>query len=142
LGALGKFGGGLCFEGLRNSIAIEIDIYKNSANGDPTDPHIAIMRNPTPTGTNCPSHSSCQLGSLYLTPSATNGYKHRVNVTYNSPNKNIKVYYDSVLAITQTLDLNQYIVGGWDGWVLGPLQGLVGRSIWFTPGNFLLKVLN
>ncbi len=116
LAALGDPGQGLCYEGIRYCVAVEIDIFHNGDNGDPNVPHIAIMRNPSPGGQDCSRHSSCQLGSLYEAPDVTNGRKHMVNVTYNAPSKNIKVYYDSALAINETLDLSAYIIGG-VGWM-------------------------
>ena len=86
-------GGGLGYQGAPvNSVAVEIDIFKNSF--DPDNSHIAVL-----SGGSISTHLS--LYSVTVRPSGN------LAVTYSS--KTLYIYHNNILIITYPIDLNSII---------------------------------
>jgi hypothetical protein len=86
-------GGGLGYQGApSNSVAVEIDIFKNSY--DPDNSHIAVL-----SGGSVLTHLS--LYSVTVRPSGN------LAVTYSS--KTLYIYHNNILIITYPIDLNSII---------------------------------
>lgn len=99
--SVGSQGGGLGYQGIQPSIAIEFDTWENRENNDPFYDHIAIQRNGSVF------HRGADLlagpiGILGGNANAEDCMFHKIRITWN-PNSNImRVYVDCNLRLTYT----------------------------------------
>lgn len=109
--ALGGWGGGLGYRGIKNSVAVEFDTFQNSP--DPNNNHLAVV-----VGGNPDVHS------VYGTPSIPlYGRPFDARVVYDADAKSLSVYVKPFrsgepeqLVITETIDLAT-AAGGSSAWV-------------------------
>ena len=111
-----------------NSLAIELDTFRNSEYSDPNANHIAVQScgpnnsstltpNSADHGYICPNGSVANLGlqSLPSGLSLSDGLTHTITVNYVSPGSctsacdNLSVYLDSTLILQTTVDLTQQL---------------------------------
>lgn len=109
-------------ESIQNSLAIELDTYKNSDYGDPDANHIAIQSCGTATNSAdhnyiCPNNTSAKIAlqSLPQGLSISDGNVHTITVNYVAPGNcngncnNLQVYFDSTLILQATVNLPQLL---------------------------------
>lgn len=102
--ALGEAGLGIGYRGLRPSLGIEFDTYRNLELGDPDMDHVALVRDGIAdhrlnTGFGPPVQLST------LSRNAKDGRDHRVRVAYDAPTRRLEVFVDCVPRIGQFIDL-------------------------------------
>jgi uncharacterized repeat protein (TIGR01451 family) len=95
LSAIGLGGGGIGYDTIPNSLAVEFDTYANGEFNDPNANHVAVQS--CGTGPNSVTHSSgefiapCQLGinSSFVLPNEgflSDGSQHTATISYTPPN--------------------------------------------------------
>jgi hypothetical protein len=112
-----------------NSLAIELDTYKNTGYGDPDNNHIAIQScgpnnsqiltsNSADHTFQCPNNAPAKLAlqSLPAGSSLWDGNPHTITVNYLPPTEscspncnNLSVFFDSVLLLQTSVDLTQQL---------------------------------
>ena len=110
-----------------NSLAIELDTFKNSGYNDPNGNHIAVQSCGPLNATNAPNSADhnylCSNGSpaklaLQSLPSGlslTDGLTHTITVNYLPPGtctsscNNLSVYFDSTLILQTTVDITKQL---------------------------------
>jgi hypothetical protein len=109
--ALGGWGGGLGYRGIRDSVAVEFDTFQNTP--DPSSNHLAVV-----LGGNPDRHLALAESSVPLF-----GRPFVARVEYDAPAKNLKVYVKSLKALAveqlmldQTVDLTAS-VGADSAWL-------------------------
>ncbi|WIM93326.1 L-type lectin-domain containing protein [Actinoplanes oblitus] len=102
--ALGGWGGGLGYRGLKRSVAIEFDDYQNGP--DPSDNHVGLVVN------NNPDHHLATAAA----PVPLFGAPFRARVVYDSPARNLRVYLggpggeaEPHLILDRAVDLSRYV---------------------------------
>lgn len=109
---LGIGGGGLGFEGLPNSFAVEFDSYQNTnPNQDPWFDHIAFLKN----GVN--NHGSANNLAGPVQANATNANiednaNHQVRMVWDAPSMTFSCYFDCNLRLSATIDMVNSIFQG------------------------------
>jgi hypothetical protein len=114
---------------IRNSLAVELDTFKNVSYGDPNGNHIAVQscgpNNPTTLSPNSADHNylcadgkpaRLALQSLPAGVSLSDGKTHTITVNYLPPASgctsncnNFSVYLDSTLLLQTTVDITQQL---------------------------------
>lgn len=102
----GTNGGGLGYEGLSPSIAVQFDDFQNAPHGDPAEDHIAVMRNGSVN-----HNSADNLAGPLALPNLQDCNDHCLNVSWNPSNKKLTVTLDSV-TLTYSDDIVNNIFGG------------------------------
>ncbi len=77
--AIGGGGGELGYDGILNSVALELDVYGNGGSSDPTANHISVHTNGS--GANTVSHFN-SLGATSLVPLLNDGAVHTIRLEY------------------------------------------------------------
>ncbi|MEU4624109.1 L-type lectin-domain containing protein [Actinoplanes sp. NPDC023801] len=109
--ALGGWGGGLGYRGIRNSVAVEFDIYQNQP--DPSGNHLAVSFSGNPD-----RHSSAAESSIPLY-----GKPFQVRVRYDADNWRLQVHVRALTpGATEELMLDQEVslsdrIGTTSGWI-------------------------
>jgi hypothetical protein len=97
--ALGDSGGGIGYQGLRNSLAVELDTFWNG--DEPADNHVAVHsagQDPNSAG------RAALLGQPAVVDSIADGQTHHVRVVY-VPGK-LEVFVDDITTPTLVLDVD------------------------------------
>jgi len=107
--SIGSTGGGLGYEGISPSLAIEIDTYQNG--WDPSFDHIALMSN------GVVSHNTVNNLAGPVTALASGGNiedatEHLMRVVWAPATNTLSVYMDGDLRLDQTTDFVNTIFGG------------------------------
>lgn len=109
--AMGTGGGGMGYETLNNSVAIEFDTWQNANIGDPVNDHIAIVSN----GSNDHGTINNLAGPIQASPLTTNiedGADHPMRVTWDPVTTELKVWFDCSLRLTYTGNIVNDIFAG------------------------------
>jgi len=93
LNTIGHYGYGVGYDGIPNSIVVELDNYKNAEFGDPDDRHISIHTRGAQANS---ANEIYSLGRVSVS-NLKDGNAHDVLVRYR--NSTIQVYYDGSLLI-------------------------------------------
>jgi gliding motility-associated-like protein len=106
--SVGSSGGGLGYQGITPSLAIEMDTYQNGGFGDPVFDHIAIMSN----GVN--NHNSTNNLAGPVAALSGNGNLedcnwHDLRITWDTSTYTLRVYLDCSLRLTYTGNIVQNI---------------------------------
>ncbi len=100
----GSSGGGLGYEGIAPSFAVEFDTYNNGSH-EPVQDHLAIIGNGNASGVH----------NTYSTPfevQMEDGQWHTARFVWNAASKNFQVFYDGTRRHNITVDLKANIFGG------------------------------
>ena len=116
-GEIGSGGGGIGYQGIGNSLAVEFDTYLNSERGDPDNHHLSIHLNGDSFETNA-------IGSTSI-PDVRDGNAHTARIEYDGPSNahQMRVFLDNTLVLTVTANLPEILPN------LGPMA-----RIGFTAG--------
>ncbi len=112
--AIGLSGGGIGYEGIPNSLAIEFDTFSNDSTQienyfDPNGNHIAVQTNNS--GTNSSKHKpGLVLGiNTNIMPLLTNGTVYYVKIIYEEKQKTLEVYFDTTKEFAEpTLKIDNF----------------------------------
>ncbi|MEU4693668.1 L-type lectin-domain containing protein [Actinoplanes sp. NPDC023714] len=112
--ALGGWGGGLGYRGVKNSVAVEFDDFRNV--GDPAGDHVGLVLNNNPD-----FHAA-----VAETPEPLFGRPFRARITYDAGSHRLTVAVDGRQLIQQTVDLAAHLGGNlaWAGFT-----GATGESV-------------
>ena len=105
---IGNVGGGIGYEGIAPSIAIEYDTWDNGVpNDDIPEDHTGLYVNA--------DHANPLLGSVPLDPTGINvedGNYHNTRIVWDAQLYELKMYFDGVLRLSQTVNLIDDVFGG------------------------------
>lgn len=101
----GFWGEGMGFAGLRPSLGIEFDTYRNYHLGDPAEDHLAIMANGET------HHAQTLVGPIVL-PNLENCERHPMRILWNPDDQKLQVYLDDELRAVYDGDLVNTIFRG------------------------------
>ncbi len=109
--ALGNTGGGIGFEGFSPSFGIEFDTYQNTSYDDLTFDHVAMFRDGS---VNHRSNNalSTQVSALKSQANIEDGKEHLVRIKWDASRKNITLWFDCELRLTEKIDLIDEIFDG------------------------------
>ncbi|MDZ4680839.1 MAG: T9SS type A sorting domain-containing protein [Saprospiraceae bacterium] len=105
---LGSLGGGIGYQGIAPSLAVEYDTYQNSVeNNDPIQDHIALQRN------GVLFHAApSMLAGVSLLPNIENGANHSTVISWDAGAQVLSVLFDGVLQFSYNGDIVADIFGG------------------------------
>ncbi len=104
--AIGGAGGGIGYDGISQSLAVEFDTYLNQADlGDPNANHIGVQSNGA--AANSAHHGTgADLGiASALASTLADGNLHDAKITYGGTAKTMTVFLDSTMVLTTAVDL-------------------------------------
>ncbi|WP_292892492.1 L-type lectin-domain containing protein, partial [Nonlabens sp.] len=108
---IGNLGGGMGYEGIPNSFAVEFDTWQNGQLGDPTFDHIAMVS----AGINNHSVAQNLAGPVVASATSNNvedGQEHAVRIEWNGATETMSVYFDCSLRLSYTGDLINQVFAG------------------------------
>jgi len=98
--ALGGGGGGIGYDGIPNSLAVEFDTWQNFEHGDPNDNHVSIHTLGTSSNS---ADESASLGLSSSIPNLSDGSIHSAGITYVPGSLSLSV--DGATVLTVSVDL-------------------------------------
>ena len=107
--ATGNAGGSLGYDGIANSLVVELDTFNNGVGfGDPNGNHVAVHSRGTAANGPGPAGDSL-LGAAPLTPLLQDGQVHEARIAYGDGT--LEVYVDNMTtpALTVAVDLDQLL---------------------------------
>lgn len=107
----GDTGGGLGYDGISSSMAVEFDTWQNAERGDPTYDHIALISN----GSTFHTVTSNLAGPVQASSTSGNiedGNDHLITIIWTADTQTFKVLFDCSERITYTGDLVNNVFGG------------------------------
>lgn len=103
---IGSQGGGIGYENVRPSIAIEIDTWQNQENNDPAFDHISIQRDGT-IQHNVPNNLAGPVSAILNNNNIEDCQWHAFTIRWDAVNKVLSAYIDNQLRVSTTIDLIQ-----------------------------------
>ena len=104
---LGSLGGGLGYQGITPSLAVEFDTWQNAS--DPVQDHIGLMKNGNTTHG---GGGASTLQGFNLLPNLENGVFHTLKIEWKAITQNLKVTLDGITQINYTDNIVANIFGG------------------------------
>ena len=104
---LGSLGGGLGYQGITPSLAVEFDTWQNAS--DPVQDHIGLMKNGNTTHG---GGGASTLQGFNLLPNLENGVFHSLKIEWKALTQNLKVTLDGITQINYTDNIVANIFGG------------------------------
>ena len=108
---IGNVGGGMGYEGIANSIAVEFDTYQNNVLSDPFFDHIAIVSG----GNNFHTSAQNLAGPIVASATSNNiedGQEHDVRIEWNAATTTMSIFFDCNLRLSYTGDLINQVFAG------------------------------
>uniref|UniRef100_UPI000AF70A0B L-type lectin-domain containing protein n=1 Tax=Kordia jejudonensis TaxID=1348245 RepID=UPI000AF70A0B len=108
---IGNPGGGMGYEGIGNSLAVEFDTWQNNELGDPFFDHIGIVSN----GNNNHNAGTSLAGPIQASATSTNiedGVEHIIRIEWTAATTTIDVYFDCVLRLSFSGNIVNTLFGG------------------------------
>lgn len=124
--SVGSSGGGLGYQNVNPSLAIEIDTYYNGGNTDPTYDHIGIQRNGD-VNHGTANNLDGPVGALPGNANIEDGQEHLLRVVWNAITQTIDAYIDGDLKVSYTGDIVNNIFSG-DNTVFWGFTGSTGGA--------------
>lgn len=115
---VGQVGGGLAYQGIMASIAIEFDTYQNSERGDPSEDHIALISNGS-TDHAASTNLAGPVSALSTSPNIEDNQFHEVKISWEASTQTFKVIFDCEERISYTGDLVNNAFNGESGIYFG-----------------------
>ncbi len=112
--AIGPMGGGLAYDQMPNSLALEFDTYQNGGFSDHNNNHLAVQSGLN-GGPNSCNHASPQ--ALWINndiPNISDGAMHRADITYFGGKFHVDI--DGSMYLDMPLKLDKYVTGG-SAWI-------------------------
>lgn len=104
---LGSLGGGIGYQGITPSLAVEYDTWMNTENNDLSQDHIAIQQN------GVLFHGPPNiLAGLALLPNIENGAYHSTVIQWDADLQSLSVYFDGMIEVLYNGDIVADIFGG------------------------------
>ncbi|MFN3270040.1 MAG: lectin-like domain-containing protein, partial [Candidatus Kapaibacteriota bacterium] len=99
--AIGNIGGGIGYDGIPNSLAIEFDTYSNDSSqienfGDPNDNHIAVLCNGINPNSSKHFPPYIRGQTTQIPPIRTDGTIYYAKITYDNVNQRLSIWLDTV----------------------------------------------
>lgn len=110
--SIGSTGGGLGYDGIAPSVAVEIDTYQNTNLGDPSYDHIAIMANGI---TNHSEPAGNLAGPVSALPDDLNiedGQEHLLRVAWDPLTLTLQIWFDDILRLEYQGNIVEDVFGG------------------------------
>ncbi len=101
--SIGSVGNGLGFGGVSPSVAVTIDTYQNSTDGDPVFDHIAIQKNGNLDHTTT-NNLAGPVTAINGNNNIEDGQWHKLKVVWNPATTTLDTYVDGSLRVTTTED--------------------------------------
>lgn len=122
--SVGSTGGGLGYEFISPSLAVEIDTYHNSDKNDPTYDHVAIQKagDPVHGGSN---NLAGPVAALSGNANIEDGQDHLLRIVWDVNTSTLDVYMDGDFKVSYTGDIVNDIFAG-DGFVYWGFTGSTG----------------
>lgn len=108
--SIGAAGGGLGYDGVSPSLAVEIDTYQNPS--DPPFDHLAIMGNGIVQHNNPAGNLAGPVPALYANANIEDGVEHRLRVFWDPLTQVMQVYLDDSLRLEYQADIVQNLFSG------------------------------
>ncbi|WP_430412442.1 lectin-like domain-containing protein [Kordia sp.] len=108
---IGNLGGGMGYEGIGSSLAVEFDTWQNNDLGDPFFDHLAIIS----TGVNNHNAGTNLAGPVQASATTTNiedGAEHIIRIEWTAVTNTLDVYFDCALRLSYTGDVVNNIFSG------------------------------
>ena len=108
---IGSLGGGMGYEGIGNSLAVEFDTWQNNDLGDPFFDHLAIVSQ----GNNNHNGADNLAGPVQASPTSTNiedGIEHIIRIEWTAATTTLEVYFDCSLRLSYTGDIVNDLFAG------------------------------
>ncbi|MFK7748458.1 MAG: L-type lectin-domain containing protein, partial [Kordia sp.] len=108
---IGNLGGGMGYEGINNSLAVEFDTWQNNELGDPFFDHLAIVSQ----GNNNHNGAANLAGPVQASPTSTNiedGVEHIIRIEWTAATTTLDVYFDCSLRLSYTGDIVTNLFAG------------------------------
>lgn len=109
---LGITGGGLGYEGINNSLAIEFDTWQNGERGDPVEDHMALISNGNTDHANTTNNL---LGPVNISATSINvedGNFHEIKISWIADTQALSVFFDCEERLLFFDDLVTNVFGG------------------------------
>ncbi|WP_290790490.1 lectin-like domain-containing protein [Flavihumibacter sp. UBA7668] len=103
---IGSQGGGIGYQNVRPSIAIEIDTWQNQENNDPAFDHISIQRDGI-IQHNVPNNLAGPVSAILNNNNIEDCQWHAFTIRWDAINKVLSAYIDNQLRVSTTIDLIQ-----------------------------------
>lgn len=137
--AIGENGEGIGFSGFEPSLGIEFDTYQNSALGDPTQDHLAILKNGDVNHNGINNIAGPVVTSAFSN-NVEDNVDHIIRIEWDPEVQDIEVWVDCELRLITGYDLVNDIFGGdsmvWFGFTAAT-GGLVNTQVVCLQENIL-----
>ncbi len=108
--SIGTGGGGLGYDGVSPSLAVELDTYQNAE--DPPYDHVAIMGNGIVQHDNPAGNLAGPVPALFANANIEDGTEHRFRIFWDPLTQVMQVYVDDSLRIEYQADIVQNLFSG------------------------------
>ncbi|MFO7701413.1 MAG: L-type lectin-domain containing protein, partial [Psychroflexus maritimus] len=126
---LGGLGGGLGYQNISPSLAVEFDTYTNSAdNGDPAFDHIGIQKNGNPSHFNSNFNLAGPVQADPDNVNIANGNAYEVKIVWEASTQTLDVFFDCELRLSLDYDVKEEIFSGDDTVFFGFVGSTGGLS--------------
>ncbi len=111
---VGSSGGGLGYQGLSPSLALEFDTHRNQENSDPNFDHMALMTNGVPihNSPNDLTGTTAILDGLFGSANAEDGRFHNLRIKWNPQTQEFLAFVDCDLRIRYFGDIINEVFNG------------------------------
>ncbi|MCI4668810.1 MAG: gliding motility-associated C-terminal domain-containing protein [Bacteroidia bacterium] len=111
--ATGQGAGGIGYQGINNSVALEFDTFTNGWDSPAgTADHLAVMINGIQDHTNGAGNLAGPVDILATSPNAEDGMMHDVNIIWNPLVDSMRIYVDCNLRLELQYDFVANVFGG------------------------------
>ncbi|MBO3118012.1 concanavalin A lectin, partial [Winogradskyella sp. DF17] len=130
---LGAAGGGVGYQGISPSLAVEFDTYENNIPaegllGDPSFDHISIMGNGNPNHNNLGTNLAGPVQASPFSQNIEDGSFHEIKIEWFAASTTLNVYFDCELRLSLVFDVKGNIFANDDSVFFGFVGSTGGLS--------------